>query len=371
MNLLRVQKKYFDGKLILLLMGFYTLFYVFYIAKVLYMRAFIVEEVKYSMAYLILNSYIIDWIVVIGYMSLIAMSTKRLIVKKTSWKKIFFLHLALSLTIGLVVRIMINFQNLISGEMNIWELSIKENLNNFMYLLDLNFLIYFAMVFIIYTYYYVNQVREVEERRGQLETQLVNTRMKMLTSQLQPHFLFNTLNNISSLVEIDPKSARDTIADLSDFLREILYNSDEKFITLEKELEVLEYYLNIVKMRFSDHLIIEKDINPELKPYKIPAIILQPIIENSIKYGYSYAHPKLTIKISAFCEKNFIVIKVENNGNLLTKNLNTLLNKGVGLSNLNERLLNLYENEHIFTMYNKADGSGVVTLIKLPVNYCS
>jgi hypothetical protein len=351
-------------------MGFYTLFYVFYIAKVLYMRAFMVEDVKYSMTHLILNSYLIDWIVVIGYMSLIAMSTKRLIVKKVSWRKIFFLHLTLSLTIGLVIRIMINFQNLITGVMNIWELSIRENLNNFMAVLDLNFLIYFAMVFIIYTYYYVNQVREAEERRGQLETQLANTRMKMLTSQLHPHFLFNTLNSISSLIEIDPKSARDTIADLSDFLREILYHSDEKFIPLEKELEVLEYYMNIVKMRFSDHLIIKEDIDPKLKPCKIPAIILQPIIENSIKYGYSYDHTKLTIKISAYCEKKFVVMKVENNGKLLTENLSALLNKGVGLSNLNERLLNLYENKHILSMQNKADGSGVVTLIKLPLN-CS
>jgi len=349
-------------------MGFYTLFYVFYIAKILYIKAFMGENVKYSMTHLILSDFLIDWLVVIGYMSLIAMSTKRLIIKKVSWRKIFFLHLFLSLTIGLVIRVMVNFQNLITGVSNIWDMSIMENLNNFMYVLDVNFLIYFAMVFIIYTYYYVNEVKEEEERRGKLETQLVNTRMKMLTSQLQPHFLFNTLNSISSLIEIDPKSARDTIADLSDFLREILYNSDEKFITLEKELEVLEYYLNIVKMRFSDHLIIEKDIDIKLMPFKIPAIILQPIIENSIKYGYSYDHTNLTVKISAYCENNFIVFKVENNGELLTENFSALLTKGVGLSNLNERLLNLYENKHILNMKNKPDGSGVETLIKLPVN---
>jgi len=368
MKLLRIQRKYFDGKLILLLMGFYTLFYVFYITKILYIKVFLDENVKYSMTHFILNDFLIDWIVVIGYMSLIAMSTKRLIIKKVSWRKIFFLHIFLSLTIGLVIRVMVNFQNLITGVSNIWELSIMENLNNFMYVLDVNFLIYFAMVFIIYTYYYVNQVKEEEERRGKLETQLVNTRMKMLTSQLQPHFLFNTLNNISSLIEIDPKSARDTIADLSDFLREILYNSDEKFITLGKELEVLEYYLNIVKMRFSDHLTIEEDIDPKLMPCMIPAIILQPIIENSIKYGYSYNHTKLTIKISVYCEKRFIVFKVENNGKLLTENFSELLTKGVGLSNLNERLLNLYEKKHILNMKNQPDGSGVETIIKLPFN---
>jgi hypothetical protein len=326
------------------------------------------DDVKYSMTHLILNVILIDWIVVISYMSLIAMSTKRLIKKKVSWIKIFFLHLFLSLTIGLVVRVMVNFQNLIIGVTNIWELSFRENLNNFMAVLDLNFLIYFAMVFIIYTYYYVNQVREAEEKRGKLETQLVNTRMKMLSSQLQPHFLFNTLNDISCLVEIDSKSARDTIADLSDFLREILYNSNEKFITLEKELQVLQYYLNIVKMRFSDHLIIEEDIDPTLMPCDMPAMILQPIIENSIKYGYSYNHTKLTVKISVYPEKEFVVFKVENNGNLLTENISILMTKGLGLSNLSERLFNLYDNKHILSLRNKPDGSGVETLIKLPVN---
>src|SRR5680860_197951 len=181
MKLFCIRRKYFDGKLILLLMGFYTLFYVFFITKILYIKAVMGEDVKYTMTHLILNDFLIDWIVVIGYMTLIAMSTKRLIIKKVSWRKIFLLHLVLCLTIGLVIRIMINFQNLITGVMNIWELSIRENLNNFMAVLDLNFLIYFAMVFIIYTYYYVNQVKEAEEKRGQLETQLVNTRIKMLT----------------------------------------------------------------------------------------------------------------------------------------------------------------------------------------------
>lgn len=368
MKLVRTKRKYFDGKLILLLIGFYTLYYVFYIIKMLYVKAFIGGDVQYLLEQFTLNYCLIDWIVVISYMSLIAISTKRLITKKVSWIKIFLIHLVFSLTIGLVIRVMVNFPNLITGATNISELSMMENLNDFMFELDENFLIYFAMVFIIYTYYYVNQVKEEEERRGKLETQLVNTRMKMLSSQLQPHFLFNTLNNISCLVEIDSKSARDTIADLSDFLREILYNSDEKFITLEKELQVLQYYLNIVKMRFSDHLIIEEDIDPTLMPCDMPAMILQPIIENSIKYGYSYDHTKLTVKISVYPEKEFIVFKVENNGTLLTENFKTLMTKGLGMSSLSERLFNLYDNKHILSLRNKPDGSGVETLIKLPVN---
>lgn len=223
------------------------------------------------------------------------------------------------------------------------------------------------MIFIIYVYYYIDQIREVEEKRGLLEAQLLNTRMKMLTSQLQPHFLFNTLNSISSLVEIDAKLAKDTIADLSDFLREILYNSDAKFIPLHKELTVLEYFINIVNVRFSDHLKIEKEIDPDLLNIHIPAMILQPIVENSIKHGYSYDHTDLEIKLSILKQNGSILLKVENNGKQITENSEELINSGVGLSNLKERLYNLYGDSHTFIMRNKLDGTGVETLIQIPI----
>lgn len=367
MNLIHLKKKYIDGRLILLLAAFYTLFYLVFISKTLYMRAYVYEEVKYSMWEIIVHGYLVDWVIVIAFMSLIAISTKRLIVKKVPWKNIFLLHLLLSIFIGVIIRLVVIFYSVIMGELRLRDLNWRDNLTSFMHVIDLNFLIYFAMILIIYVYYYIDQIREVEEKRGLLEAQLLNTRMKMLTSQLQPHFLFNTLNSISSLVEIDAKLAKDTIADLSDFLREILYNSDAKFIPLYKELTVLEYFLNIVNVRFSDHLTIEKDIDPDLLNINIPAMIIQPIVENSIKHGYSYDHTDLAIKISIVKKNGHVLLKVENNGKLITQDTTVLIDSGVGLSNLKERLYNLYGDSHSFIMRNKIDGSGVETLIELPI----
>jgi two-component system, LytTR family, sensor kinase len=163
--------------------------------------------------------------------------------------------------IGFFIRVFFDIFGILSGYIDPAEYEVQESLHRFMAVIDLNFLIYFAMVFIIYTYYYLKEVKENEKQRTLLETQLVNTRMKMLSSQLQPHFLFNTLNSISVLADLDPAKAKDTIADLSDFLREILYSSDENEITLEKELRTLEYYLNILSVRFSGDLVIRKDID--------------------------------------------------------------------------------------------------------------
>ncbi|HKJ48597.1 MAG TPA: histidine kinase, partial [Christiangramia sp.] len=201
---------------------------------------------------------------------------------------------------------------------------------------------------------------------SKLESQLVNTRMKMLSSQLQPHFLFNTLNSIAVLTDMDTNKAKDTIADLSDFLREILYNSDRNRISLDEELRILEYYLNIVNVRFSDHLSIKKEIDESLLLRKVPAMLLQPVIENSIKHGYSYDHTDLNINVSVYQENKMLVIKVENDGAPVSETHAQLMQKGVGLKNINDRLHNLYKDNFFFEIRNKKDGSGVETIIKVP-----
>jgi LytS/YehU family sensor histidine kinase len=246
------------------------------------------------------------------------------------------------------------------------EYQVEESFTRFMIVVDLNFLIYFAMTFIIYTYYYVKQVKEAEQHRAQLETQLVNARMKMLSSQLQPHFLFNTLNSIAVLADLDKEKAKDTIVDLSDFLREILYSGDENVIPLERELRTLEYYLNILNVRFSDHLKITQEIEEDLLSKKVPALLLQPILENSIKHGYSYEHTDLEINIRIYSEKNEIVIEVINDGAGLTEEQEELMKKGKGLANINARLANLYGTNYSFTIRNKKEGTGVETVVRIP-----
>lgn len=361
-------KKYIDLKLILLLAGFYTLFDVVYIIKSAYMRANFPHE-RYEPWYdfLVLN-LLIDWITVILYMSLIAISTKRFLYKNYSWVRIIVIHTIFSILIGLIIRLIFDVFGLLTGQIPLDKYQIEDSIDRFVYVMDLNFLIYFAMVFIIYTYYYVKQVREAEKHRSVLENQLVNTRMKMLSSQLQPHFLFNTLNSIAVLADLDKEKAKDTIADLSDFLREILYSGEDNEITLERELRTLDYYLNILNVRFSDHLKITQEIDSSLLSCRIPALLLQPLIENSIKHGYSYDHTDLEIRIVVQKEGRHLLIKVLNNGQAVAAPHAQLLQKGVGLANLKDRLHNLYGNDYFLELRNLENGGGVETLVKVPLD---
>lgn len=358
------KNKYIDVKLILLLAAFYTLFNLVYIAKLAYMRAYVYKEIMESWHDIIFHNLLIDWIIVVTYMTLIAISTKSFLNKNYSWIRIFLLHTLFSILIGFVIRFVFDLHGILLGRMNFADYSLKASIDRMIYVIDLNFLIYFAMIFIIYTYYYLKQVKEAEKQKNLLESQLTNTRMKMLSSQLQPHFLFNTLNSISVLVEMDAKKAQDTIADLSDLLREILYSGENYKVTLRKELRMLDYYLNILTLRFSDHLVVEKDIDESLLDNMVPSLILQPLIENSVKHGYSYNNINLKIEINIFREKKYLVLSVFNDGKSLSKDQSALFTKGVGISNIRDRLYTLYGNKASFNINNKE--GGVETLIKIP-----
>ncbi|SDR96890.1 histidine kinase [Gramella sp. MAR_2010_147] len=369
MSLSTFKQKYIDFKLVLLLAGFYLMFDLVLIVKVAYMRSYMhapegVENFMWSE--FLVHNLLFDYIIVVSYMTLIAISTKRFLNKNYPWVKIISIHTLFSILIGLIIRFVFDFYSIIAGRIDIADFNLRKSINAFIYVIDLNFLIYFAMIFIIYTYYYLRQVKEAEKRHSKLESQLVNTRMKMLSSQLQPHFLFNTLNSIAVLTDMDSNKAKDTIADLSDFLREILYNSDRNRITLDEELRILEYYLNIVNVRFSDHLKITKDIDDSLMVKKVPAMLLQPVIENSIKHGYSYDHTDLEINVSVYQEEKMLVIKIENNGALISETHVQLMQKGVGLKNINDRLRNLYKDKFFFEIRNKENSKGVETIIKIP-----
>lgn len=367
MSLSEFKQKYIDFKLVLLLAGFYLMFDLVLLVKVIYMRHYMAHEGGYfSWSDFLIHNLLFDYIIVVSYMTLIAISTKRFLNKNYSWVKIISIHTLFSLLIGLIIRLIFDFYSILAGRVELADFDLRKSINAFIYVIDLNFLIYFAMIFIIYTYYYLKQVKEAEKRHSKLESQLVNTRMKMLSSQLQPHFLFNTLNSIAVLTDMDTKKAKDTIADLSDFLREILYNSDRNRISLDEEFRILEYYLNIVNVRFSDHLTIEKQVEDDLMLKKIPAMLLQPVIENSIKHGYSYDHTDLKIKVSVFQEGRMLVIKIENDGTPISEGHKELLKKGVGLKNINDRLRNLYKDDYFFEIRNKEDNSGVETIIKIP-----
>lgn len=352
--------EYIDFKLTLFLACFYSLASFIHFAKNFFL--IYAKKENYQLIETVVL-YGIDWFMVVGFMQLVAILTKILILQKVSWKRILPIHILLSLLLGFLLQLMTDSYGWFLGNQE--GIDYSTSLRTFVSYMDIDFLTFFSMDFIIFSYYYFENSRREEEHKNILQNQLLTSRMKMLTAQIQPHFLFNTLNCIVSLIKKDPRRAEDTLIDLSEFFREITHSTNSHFVTVEKEVKILEHYINILKVRFQENLTIKVDVPREVFPLHIPAIVLQPLIENSINHGYSYSNPELEIKVGMSLESDRLLISVENNGSLILQNKKST--SGVGISNIRERLQNMFGNNFVFETRNKKDGSGVENILNLPV----
>ena len=233
--------------------------------------------------------------------------------------------------------------------------------------LNYNFFVYLSIMGIVYAYYYLKEQQKITINQERLKTQLLDTKINALQSQLQPHFLFNALNDISSLIDIDIKKSQNALANLSDLLRSTLNIKDQKLIELEEELLILSKYLDIEKLRFAEKINFSINVDKKLLVTKVPPLLLQPFIENSIKHGFSYHHSKLNIHLSINILNDKLVFKIANDGKALTENE---MLYGNGISNVLERLQSLYESNYTFEMKNEEQNSKnlVSTTIEIPLN---
>jgi two-component system LytT family sensor kinase len=184
--------------------------------------------------------------------------------------------------------------------------------------------------------------RKLEEQ----DRLLVEARLAALTSQINPHFLFNTLNSVSSLIRTDPNQARIMVFKLSKVLRRLL-KKHENFSALRDEINFIEDYLAIEVVRFGDKLRFEKDVADDTLDMLVPSMLLQPLVENSIKHGLSSKVEGGTIRIRASRSEMKLHLLVEDDGiGIPEAKLATLLDRGIGVSNVNERLKVLFGNEY-------------------------
>lgn len=357
-------KKYFDVNLTIILVGFYLITIVFNLIKVLSLAY--INGNKYQVG---INFYpellIIDAIVVLIIMQLIAMHTKKLILNHTSWKRIMLYHFFIAIFIGVIILGITDVYKIHIGIYQTFDF--KRSLRNFLSVLDINFLVYFAMLFIIYTYYYFDIIRANEVQQNQLQAQLMTTKMNLLKTQLQPHFLFNTINCIIGLIDIDKLKAQDTLVDLSSLLRELTKISDINLHPLHQELKILNHYIEILNVRFSDQLHFTIDMDESILNEEVPTMLFQPLIENAINHGFENSQGLFLIKITGVKEDNFLKFTVENNGPKLNKNSKTK-QTGIGISNLEQRIKTIYGNDASFELRNKSDEAGVENVILLPFN---
>jgi len=230
---------------------------------------------------------------------------------------------------------------------------------------DYNFFVYFTMVVITYAYYFFQKQKDYEVKQSKLQTQLLDSKIQVLQSQLQPHFLFNALNDISALVDDSPEKAQNAIADLSDMLRQTLNLKDTKYISIKEELALLDKYIEIEKIRYDNKLEFIIDVDDDLAAIQVPPLLLQPIVENSIKHGFSYEHDVLRVQILIQRESAIISIRVVNNGKPVDV---SNISYGTGISNVISRLDTLYEGNFVFEMSNEKNNENeVVTTIQIPV----
>jgi len=213
---------------------------------------------------------------------------------------------------------------------------------------------------------YYQQLQEQTEQTLKAVAAAHQAQLKMLRYQLNPHFLFNTLNAISTLIlDGANKTANQAVSRLSDFLRYTLDNDPMSRVTLGSELDALDLYLEIEKVRFGDRLIIEKDIEDKALTALVPSLILQPLIENAIKYAITPTEDGGTLRIAAQVHHGTLVMQISDTGPGLGKGDNGQKSTGVGLKNTRERLQQLYGEEQAFTL-GQNEPSGLTVTINIP-----
>ena len=230
-----------------------------------------------------------------------------------------------------------------------------------------NILFYVLLLGIAHAVLYHARYRERERAAERLAADLTEARLNALKMQLQPHFLFNTLNAISALIPAEARPARRMVARLGDLLRIALENEERQEVTLREELAFLEPYLEIEQARLEDRLTVVMEIAPGTLDARVPHLILQPLVENAIRHGIAPRIEAGRVEISATTgpDGRVLHLSVRDNGPGVDPDSQATTRKRVGLANIQSRLEQLYHAEHRFAMETHPEG-GVVVRLALP-----
>jgi LytS/YehU family sensor histidine kinase len=213
-------------------------------------------------------------------------------------------------------------------------------------------------------WYNMDEQREQLSRKEATERLAREAELYKLRQQLQPHFLFNSLNSINALIALRPQQAREMVLKLSDFLRGTLKREDQQWIFLPEELQYLQLYLDIEKVRFGHRLSTEITAQEDTVRLKLPPMLLQPVVENAIKYGLYDTTESITISITAWQTDDMLYIQVQNP---FDPELQTSAGTGFGLASIERRLYLLFGRKDL--LETNANGNIFTTLIKVPQLY--
>ena len=229
----------------------------------------------------------------------------------------------------------------------------------------IDLIIALLIVIAVHALLYHQNFRASELAQSSLKTQLAQAQLRALKMQLHPHFLFNTLHSISSLVLEDPSKANSMIARLGDFLRLTVENSEQQLVTLKEETEFLRCYLDIEQVRFGDRLTVVFDLEPQTLSARLPHLILQPVVENAIQHAIAPRATRGHINIQAKRLDSLLRVAISDNGPGITSNANSSAKKCVGLTNVRTRLQQIYGSDFRFELTN-GENEGLIVIMEIP-----
>ncbi len=233
--------------------------------------------------------------------------------------------------------------------------------SSLLYRFDSRLLAYLCIVTVSQAARYALLYREREVRAAELEAQLARAELQVLKMQLQPHFLFNALNTIAEMAHNDPHSADRLIARLGHLLRLSLEQAGHQVVPFRQELKILEAYLEIEQTRFQDRLVVRTDVSVEVLDAGVPALILQPLVENAIRHGTSPRTGRGQIVIRGARQGDRLRIDIRDTGRGFPPEGQS--REGLGLRNTRQRLHQLYGTEQAFVLSNDPAGGAVVTML--------
>ncbi len=286
-------------------------------------------------------------------------------IDRHNWQRKLFFHIGISIAISIVLIVIhfVIYMLIVNRPQNItpyWTFDyLYPNLDRWL-------LVYWFIFLMSHALNYYNIYREGELRASRLRTQLAQSQLEALKMQVHPHFLFNTLHSISALLSKDTEGARRMITRLGDFLRLTLENSGAMEVTLQQELEFLNGYLEIERVRFQDRLTTTIDVDPAVLDVRVPNLILQPIVENAMRHAVGRSNSGL-VEITAVARNGAVRIEVKDNGPGLASDQKIVArgSKGLGLANTQARLTNLYGDDTKFELHNRESG-GLTVMFEVP-----
>jgi signal transduction histidine kinase len=327
-----------------------------------YVSLFTDRETPFSILFALNVTYWYAWAVLVPGMLWMA---RRYRFGRQSWKRAAAMHalgvLAFTLVHALItISARVIIMKLPGGRELDWWMSFREL---FFLNFDWEMMTYWAIIGLSHALDFHRESQEREVTAAQLQTRLAEAQLQALQRQLHPHFLFNTLHTISALMHRDTDAADAMLAKLSDLLRLTLDRVGTQQVSLKDELDFLQKYLDIERTRFADRIEVSTVIEPETLDASVPNLVLQPLVENSLRHGIA---PKVgggRVEIIATRDGDQLRLIVRDNGAGLSTDAMNAFKTGVGLSNTRSRLEHLYGARHRFEFHTPPGGGLAVTIV--------